>query len=299
MKLSSLLDSRLIEINDQTDSIEKAVEILTEKICRNLNFRISQDEIINSVKERELIRETLLPEGIAIPHCRIDKFEDIAIAIFLPKRKIVENGKTVKIIFLIITSKESSTIYLNTLSSIAKLSINKKLWDRLIGAQSPSEIISLLDESGIMIKKELNVSDIMNRCIISVTPETTIKELVDVFSINHISYIPVIDSENELVGEVEINDVIGYGIPDYINMVGSLKFLSTLEPFEEMLKNEEKILVKNIMRKPTLEIKTETSIVELAFRLIKMKKCYSPVIKNGRITGIVGLEDIVNKVLRA
>jgi len=299
MKLSSLLDSRLIEINDKIDSVEKALAVLIGKICKNLNFKISPHKIIDSVKERELIRDTLLPDGIAIPHCRIDGFEDIAIAIFLPKRKIVENGITVKIIFLIITSRESSNIYLNTLSSIAKLSNDKKIFNKLVEAQSPSEIISLLDESDIMIKKELNVSDIMNRCMISVTPETTMKELVDVLSINHISYIPVIDSENELVGEVEITDVISSGIPDYINMLGSLKFLATLEPFEEMLKNEEKILVKNIMRKPALEIKTETSIVELAFRLIKMKKCYSPVIENGRITGIVGLEDIVNKVLRA
>jgi CBS domain-containing protein len=150
-----------------------------------------------------------------------------------------------------------------------------------------------------MIKKELIISDIMDDGIVSVTPETSLKDLIDLFSSKNLSYAPVIDSKGVFKGEVNLHDIIGAGLPEYINMIGNLGFLSTLEPFEDVLKKEDQIKVADIMKKPVLEVKPDTSIIELAFLLMKHKKRHAPVIDKGELLGIVSLTDILNKVLRA
>ena len=221
------------------------------------------------------------------------------VAVFLPTKPIIENGVEMKIMFLLLTSKHSSNLYLNTLSAIAKLSADTKFFNRLTKAETPNEIISIITSSEIMIKKELRVSDIMDNDIVSVTPDTTLKDLIDLFSRKNLCYVPVIDDKGVFKGEINIHDIIGAGLPEYISMIGNLGFLSTLEPFEEVLKNEERIKVSEIMKEPVLEVRPETSIVELAFLLMKMKKRHAPVIHRGELIGIVSLTDILNKVLRA
>jgi len=299
MKLSSLLNSSLIEVSSKIRNRNEAVEILTEKIIKEYGSKLTKDEIIDSINERETLGNTLLPEGIAIPHGRITHLEDVIVAIFLPKTPVIEDGREMKIMFLLLTSKSSSSLYLNTLAAIAKLTENDELFKKITNAESANEIISLINFSGITIKKELRVSDIMDSSITSVSPETTLREVVDLFSLKDLNYVPVIDKSGKFVGEVNLNDIIGVGLPDYISMIGNLSFLSTLEPFEDVLKNEDNILVKKIMKKSVLEVKLDTSIVELAFKLTKAKKRHAPVVEDGSLKGIVSLTDILNKILRA
>ena len=47
-------------------------------------------------------------------------------------------------------------------------------------------------------------------------------------------------------------------------MLGSLSFLKTFEPFDELLKNEDKIFVRDVMKQPMLEINPEASIIRVS-----------------------------------
>ena len=112
-----------------------------------------------------------------------------------------------------------------------------------------------------------------------------------------LSYLPVVSNDGEFLGELNLNDVVN-SIPNYASMLGSLSFLKTFEPFDELLKNEDKIFVRDVMKQPMLEINPEASIIELAFKLSRSHKRHATVVSGGKVVGVVSLFDIVTKVLR-
>ena len=54
----------------------------------------------------------------------------------------------------------------------------------------------------------LTASDIMTREVVSVSRETSIRELAEIFTNHHIGSVPVVDSEGVLVGIVTESDLI-------------------------------------------------------------------------------------------
>jgi len=299
MKLASLLNEELIEITETISSKAGALEFLIEKIHKNYKHSTTKEAIKKAVSERELLGNTLVENGIAIPHARLENFEDLIVAVLILKKPIVEDNREIKMIFLILTSKASSQIYLNTLAAVARVSKEEPLYNKVYNSKNASEFISAILDADIRVKKELTVSDIMTTEVISASPDMTLKELVDIFSRHNLSYVPVINGNNNFIGEININDIIRLGIPNYATMVGNLSFLSSFEPFEEMLKNEDTIYVRDIMKKPNIEISPDASIIELAFKLSSSHKRHAAIVAEGNLIGIVSLVDLLNKVLRA
>ncbi|HRZ78398.1 MAG TPA: PTS sugar transporter subunit IIA [bacterium] len=299
MKLSSLLNSDLIIFQDSLKNRNEAIDILAEMISKHLDREIKKEIIITAVEEREQLADTTLGNGICIPHARIADFQDIIIAAMVLETPLEEPDRKIKMIFLILTSKTSSNLYLQTLSSIAQIASDTELADRLLRSGNPDSFISVISDSGIKVKKEITVENIMNKCFISVKPETTVKEVIDIFVREKLTFVPVADKDGSFKGEVHLIDIIASGLPDYARMIGNMNFLSSIEPFEEMLRHEDSIPVKNIMKMPPHRIHPSTPVVELALRLTETcRKCIT-VEKDGKIEGVVSLSDILNKLLRA
>lgn len=299
MKLSSLLNSDLIIFKDSLKNRKEAVDILAEMISKHLNGRIQQETIVNAVEEREQLADTALGNGICIPHARVKDFKDLLIAAMVLRSPISEPEREIRMVFLILTSKASSNLYLQTLSSIAQVTADAAFIEKLIKTDSPDHFISIISDSGILVKKEITVENIMNRSFISVKPETTVKEVIDIFVREKLTFVPVADTDGSFKGEVHLIDIIASGLPDYARMIGNMSFLSSIEPFEEMLRHEDSIPVENIMKMPLHKIHPSTPVVELALRLTETcRKCIT-VEKEGKIKGVVSLSDILNKLLRA
>ena len=298
MKLSSLLNENLIEIRDSIGSKGEAIDLLVDKIFNSYKFKRSKEELIKAIYDREKLECTTFDNGIAIPHARLEEYSDLIIGVLLLKKAAVFDGKEVKMMILIMTSKTSSKIYLNTLAAFAKISMNKELFENLLNCSDSAEYTNLIKNSGISVKEELTVESIMNEKVITVSPQSTLAEVIDNFCIHDILYAPVVDNTGKFIGEINIKEIIKTGIPDYATQIGNLSFLSSFEPFEELLKNEDSIKIGDIMKKPVLQFEANASIIEVAFSLSKFNKRHAPVIKDDKIIGVVGLKDIMKKVLR-
>ena len=62
MKLSSLLNSSLIEVRSGIKKRDDALRILIEMVLKDYGNIITREEIINAVGEREKLGDTLLPK---------------------------------------------------------------------------------------------------------------------------------------------------------------------------------------------------------------------------------------------
>ncbi len=94
-------------------------------------------------------------------------------------------------------------------------------------------------------------------------------------------------------------DILTLGMPPYTHMLKNLAFLSTIEPLEELLRNESVSELRTIMRKPSTVLYPDTIIVEALFQFIhNSNRSFLPVAANGIFQGVLSYMDLVNNFLR-
>jgi PTS system nitrogen regulatory IIA component len=304
MKLANFMDPKLVLLKAEVSSVEEAVQQALQAVVKNYRHDALQyDQVLKLVQEREALGGTILPSGIAIPHARIPLFNDFLIASVVPKKPILVTQKDaeieVKVIYLFIISQTASTIYLNALAKIAESSKSEEVMKKLLAAETPHQFVEVFEQAGYMVKKDLTVADIMTTNVVALKKNATLKELTDLMYAKHLRYVPIVDDTGKLIGEIGVIDLIKAGIPDYAFRIGSLKFLSELEPMTELLLNEDKISVESIMNKNPVSLKPNTSVIEVAFEMSRNKKRHFAICDNGKLVGVVSAMDLLSKVLRA
>lgn len=295
MKLGSFIDKRAILVGEDCDSYFGAIEALIRVFEKLDLLPVSAEEVLSRIRERENIGTTVLPTGVAIPHARIEGFQDLLIGVWFPKTPLRTENGLVKIMFFFLTSQVGSLNYLPILSTIAKSCARDSFPDNLEGFNQV-QIHQYLN--GLEIRKELTVEDIMTPNPVTCRKETTLEELADLFFKKGLSYIPVVDDSNNQIGEVSVRDVLSRGVPDYIKMLGNVRFLKTLEPFEALLRDEKNIRVGDIMRPCKRGLPREASIIEAVTTIVSKGFRHIPIFDGKKLIGLVSETDILQKVIR-
>lgn len=296
MKFGSLIDKEYIIVGDAYKNVDDAIDGLIDLFSRKKKLPLGTEEVRRIVRNREQLGGTVLPSGLAIPHGRIEGFHDLLIGVWIPEVALETDQGTVRFLVFSLTSKSGTALYLPMLAALAKFSQDKKAMERFLSARDRNEAHRILDE--IILKQEVTIEDIMTREPVTCRPETTVAELADIFYQKNLSYLPVVDGKGCQVGEVTVKDLLSQGIPDYVRRLANTRFLKTLEPFEALLKEEDNILVNEIMRKSSRRISPDASIIEAATLMTGHGFRHLPVLDKGKVVGIVSETDILKKVIR-
>ncbi|MCX7788372.1 MAG: CBS domain-containing protein [Spirochaetes bacterium] len=298
MKLSSLLSEENIFFGKTYPTIEQAIRETLIRMYKSHRIPMQLSEVEKAVLERQALGGTTFPTGIAVPHARLQNFSDLLIGVCVPQNPLESEGQQVRMVVVMLTSKTETTLYLNALGSFLKVSQDFSLFDALCKSGSAASFLNLLKEAQVEVKKEITVQSIMATSFPSLSRTDTVKKAADLFYQHSTSYLPVLE-EGELIGELTVLDLFQIGLPDYVFKLGNVKFLKTLEPFEELLRKEEILRVEEVMKKPSLFLEEDSSIIEAVFKFVSSNRRHLPVLKGKRVVGILSYMHILHKVLRA
>jgi len=142
------------------------------------------------------------------------------------------------------------------------------------------------------IAKSLVAKDVMTEKLISVTPDTSLKETSARMAAHGISGVPVIDERNSVVGVISEKDFLFH--------MGEKKTRSTMEVIAQCLSSKGCVAVsmhtgfaKDIMTSPALTVFDDTPVFEIASIFAKKNINRVPVLdQNGHLAGIVARADI-------
>jgi CBS-domain-containing membrane protein len=147
----------------------------------------------------------------------------------------------------------------------------------------------------------LTAREIMTTEVVSVTTETTIRELAEIIMKHRIGSVPVVDSEGALIGIVTESDLIeqdkNFHIPTVISLFDWVIYLESEKKFEKELKRMTARTVGDIYTKDVVTVAPSTPISELA-DLMSSKKIHAvPVVENGLLVGIVARIDLIRSMV--
>ncbi|MCF2611449.1 MULTISPECIES: PTS sugar transporter subunit IIA [Fusobacterium] len=307
MKLSNYFDKKLIFIDIEGNTQEEIIEKLVEKIAsEDKVVADKKEEIKKAVIKREREISTAIGMGVAVPHARIANFNDFIVAVGILKEPFeikvegLDEKDHVKVVFLVISDILKNKNMLKIMGGISKIAMKKPEYlEKIKSGKSAKEVLKAIEEANIEFDHKIIADDVLSPNITPVYEDTTLEEVAKRLISEKIGGIPVVDKENNFLGEITEKELISYGMPKYLSLMRDLDFLTIGEPFEEYLLKEETATIKDIYRKKEdLHIlDRKTPIMEICFVMVNKGYTRLYVVDEGKFRGVIRRYDIIKKVL--
>ncbi len=148
----------------------------------------------------------------------------------------------------------------------------------------------------------LTAKDIMTKDVITVKPGTSIEELSEILVKNGISGVPVVDDAGALYGIATENDLISRNkrlhIPTVVSFLDAAIYLESSKKFEEEVRRVAATKVGDICVRKVITITEDTTLTDIATIMTEKKTHLLPVVRGGKVVGIVGKRDVVRAAAR-
>src|SRR6056297_3633212 len=268
MKLSSLLNENLIFFDVELDDYKKVYELVAKEISKQYN--LNKDNIYEAFLKRDKLGHSLTPDGIALPHGRIDNFDDLIVSIVKTKNYLdIATGKA-KLFITLLTSNTGSHLYLKSLAGFAQLI--SKYSENVLNLSTKEEFIDFMNSLDIRIDEPVRIKDIMDNEKVVVKKQEKLTNVMDKMKKHDLTYLPVVDDNDQYIGKIEIVSILKIAYPNYVLMMSDLSFLENLRPFEDFANKEKELKVKDLYVEDEEKIIHKNStVIELGFLLVKNK----------------------------
>lgn len=143
--------------------------------------------------------------------------------------------------------------------------------------------------------------DVMTTQVITVTPEATIHTAARLLADNHISGLPVVDANDAVIGIVSEGDLlrraeIGTGAR---RRAWWLELLSSTRELAQAYTKEHARAVKDVMSTRVVSVSEDTPLDEIADLLERNRIKRVPVLKDGKLVGIVSRANLIRALASA
>ncbi len=146
----------------------------------------------------------------------------------------------------------------------------------------------------------MKVKDLMSTKVFTVKKDTTVEEIAHMLTENKISGVPVVDDEYRVIGIVTQKDLLYKEIeprfPAVVEILGGLIFLKGVKHYQEELKKLVATKAEDIMTKKVVTVSEDDEIEKVAELMVERDINRLPVIKGGKLSGIIGRADVVRYI---
>jgi CBS domain-containing protein len=148
------------------------------------------------------------------------------------------------------------------------------------------------------------VREIMDTSPVTVTPDTSVEDVVRTLSEHELPGVPVVDGDGRCVGMVTEADLVlpddqgDLHIPHYVNLFGGTVFLEPLGRFEHRLRKAFASTAADMMTEHPDTIRPSSTVQEAARIIHKSGHNRLPVVEDGRLVGVVTRIDVLGALAR-
>ncbi|MFK5952582.1 MAG: CBS domain-containing protein [Desulfobacterium sp.] len=143
--------------------------------------------------------------------------------------------------------------------------------------------------------------EIMEKEVISVTPDTDISRAVNILLNNHINGVPVVDEGGVLKGILCQSDLIfqqkNISLPPILTFLDGIIPLSSSKKMEKEMEKMAASTVAQAMVPDPVTVTPDTPISDIAMLMVEQHFHTIPVVQDGKVVGIVGKEDVLKTLV--
>lgn len=305
MKLSSYLSEDKIISNLKGETFEELITNLLKELAKtNKQVKVEQEIMKRAILKREGEASTYIGNGVAIPHARLEYFDDIIVSIAFPEKHVTMKNvmgeeEPVDFIVLIVADVLKNKNILKIMSGISRLCLkNKDVFKEILKYKSPEKTIEILNKMKIEINHNITAEDLFTTSILPAKENNTLEDIAKRIIMDRVSGIPVVDNHNNFLGEITEQELISFGMPKHTTILNDLSFLTVGEPFENYLVNEKITTIKDLYRtEGIITIDKDASLMEISYIFMNKGVTRIYVLENNKYVGLIFRSDIIKKIL--
>lgn len=256
--------------------------------------------VYRSVQEREAVGATVISEGIAIPHARIEGIQTpvVAVASSVPGIRFQHDAPLVHLVLLVLVPKDQPAVYLQIIAALGRILQDPQAAQTAAQLATPKDLAKFFQRGGMVLPDYVCAADVM------VPPGTTLrdthslKDAIDLFVARNLLEIPVTDKEGDMIGVVTAAALLRVCMPDYILWMDDLSPILQFEPFVNILRNEENTWLAEIISHEYASVQVAQPAIAVAESMARRNASVCYVVREKKLAGVITLPHFLNKVLR-
>jgi CBS domain-containing protein/mannitol/fructose-specific phosphotransferase system IIA component (Ntr-type) len=244
---------------------------------------------LNTATARDVVA---IGPQVVLPHFRTEGVDRLLVSLGVAAEPldVTESGleNPPRIIALVIAPPEAATLYLQTVAALARFLEARDVIRQLFAARSPADVNNISAFSGLKIRPQLSVHDLMTHEATTVPPDLRARDAVDIMVRKKLRALPVVGDKGEVLGIITEWDIMRGLLPH----IPSVSENATEDDEEET----EERLVRHVMTRSVLCVSEEMGLEEAVNLMLNKKIEQCPVVKESVFTGMLTRSDIIRKL---
>ncbi len=285
-----------LDIADREDVIMKMLKMLAME-CGIGNVQTAFDAIMDN----ESMMPSVMTPGLAVPHARLEAIDDIVVGVATSKKgfKYAESlADPIHVVTLILSPKISPGAHLQALSSLSKIFSEPDAVNTVSSLETSKEVWKFYHSGGVVLPDYLQAGDVMGPVNVKLHEDDTLANAIDLFVKHGRIDLPVVDNSDELVGVVTTYELLKVCLPDYILWMDDLTPILNFEPFAEVLRNESRTWLADIMTSDYATCEVNKPAIQIAKEMTRWRVDHAYILDGRKLVGIVSLEQFLRQILR-
>ena len=282
-------------------------DMMRNELIRNLLMHVANghgftdvEDFYEAIIERENANDTVVANGIAIPHARLDNLQRPYVGVATSAKGVVfaEEEPPIHLVLLVLIPRDQPGLYLQILRALANILRDRDAARVVSQLKTPDEVMRFFERGGMVLPDYVCAADMMRDDFIALRDNDTLKAAIDCFISQHLSEIPVVDRDGEMIGVVSASALLKVCLPDYLLWMSDLSPIVNFEPFTHILRNEQSTCLSDILLYEFAAVQMKAPAVSVAGEMTRRNasKCY--VLNGKKLMGIIDLPVFLNKVFR-
>ena len=302
--LSSFFGEQDVVIDGSVPSDFNVISALVRRITENHIPGSDAELFTNAVLTRERAAPTLVGNGVALPHARIDGLSRpyMALGVYPKGLPSPEGDEPIRLVFLLLVPEQQPSRYLQILRALANLLQDHESVDRLVAMDDPDEIMNFIRRSEMRLPDYICAGDLMEEVTMLLPDTAPIGDALDAFMLQGKGEIPIVDAERKPVGVVDSRALLACFVPRGALRIFRNRTFShdeTMEALSARVRESHRQCVTTEMRTDFCSCTVDTPAREVAALLgdSNALKCYVTD-RAGRLAGVIRLAGFFRRILK-
>ena len=289
------------------DILIRQEEVSRNQLIRQLLTHLSNghgftevDAYYNAIIERENTSNTVVSNGIAIPHARLETLQRPYVGVATSAKGIpfTDSEPLVHLILLVLIPRDQPGLYLQILRALASILRDRDAARTVSQMKTPEEVMRFFERGGMLLPDYVCAADIMRDGFTALRDTDSLKAAIDCFISQRLSEVPVVDRDGDMVGVVSAGTLLKVCLPEYLLWMSDLSPIINFEPFTNILHNEQNTWLSDILHSEFASVQMQAPAVSVAAEMTRRNasKCY--VLNGKKLMGIIDLPIFLNKIFR-
>ena len=299
MKLISMLDNELVLDKVPGSSRQEIYSAMLRHLNEYAELELDVDKVTESMISHEDAAGELFPL-LAMPHIRCNKLHDMFIVVGLPENPDAFDGKRAELVFMTLIGETMSDLYLKVISTLAHHLMDPAAAANLMSAArgGVDTLWKYLENSDIKLRNVVTAEDVMSPVKNCLKLDNLLSDAFDMFYSSGHRFLPVVDNNGKLVGELSALDVIKKFIPEYVFMMDNANFVNDFSVFNKIFEIEHSQPLAQFMNQKPAQASLDTPLFQLTLQLVKAVGNVYIVDNDNTLQGVFAINNVISKVLR-